>query len=312
LKSLARHPTPLDTPRVFEESDLTTTIVICTRNRPTLLRKCLEGIAHLERTPDEVIVVDNTSGDEETEAVAREFAAVYTFEPIQGLSRARNRGLADSNSEIVAYLDDDAVPDERWLELLLEPFADPRVAVVTGRTISLESRARGSNQEPTRFLSDEDGRWFEIAAFGGLGIGANMAMRKAACKGWKVFDERLGRGAPFHGAEEHHAFVHFLSLGYCAAYVPAAIVFHTCQKSDNIKLEARNQIAYSMLLFSEYPGHRLDLLRFFSRRVLRKPLTWPRDSPDPGEIISCGWGVLLAKSFSAALLFFRTRKLRAK
>jgi glycosyltransferase involved in cell wall biosynthesis len=302
----------LDTPRVSEESDLTTTIVICTRNRPTSLRKCLEGIAHLERAPDEVIVVDNTPGDEETEAVAREFAAVYTFEPIQGLSRARNRGLAESTSEIVAYLDDDAVPDERWLELLLEPFADPRVAVVTGGTNSPGSRAGGSNQEPTRFLSDKDRQWFEIAAFGGLGIGANMAVRKTACIGWKVFDERLGRGAPFQGAEEHHAFVHFLSLSYCAAHVPAAIVFHSCQKPDNIKLEARNQIAYSMLLFSEYPGHRLDLLRFFFRRALRKPLTWPRDSPDPGEIISCGWPVLLGESFNAALLFFRTRKLRDK
>jgi len=312
LKSLARYPMQLDTPRVFEETDLTSTVVICTRNRPTLLRKCLEGIAHLERAPDEVIVVDNTSGDEETEAVAREFAAVYTSEPIQGLSRARNRGLAESNSEIVAYLDDDAVPDERWLKLLLEPFADPRVAFATGGTISLASRAGGINQEPTRFLSNKDRQWFEIAAFGGLGIGANMAVRKVACKGWKVFDERLGRGAPFHGAEEHHAFVHFLSLSYCAAHVPAAIVFHSCQKPDNIKLEARNQIAYSMLLFSEYPGHRLDLLRFFFRRALRKPLTWPRDSPDPGEIISCGWRVLLAQSFSAALLFLRTRKLMDK
>lgn len=310
MKSLARRPMQIDTPRVFEESDLTTTIVICTRNRPKLLRKCLEGIANLERTADEVIVVDNTSGDEETEAVAREFAAVYTVEPIQGLSRARNRGLAESNFEIVAYLDDDAVPDERWLKLLLEPFADPHVAVVTGGTDSPESRASGSNPKPTRYLSNKDHQWFEIAAFGGLGIGTNMAVRKAACKGWKVFDERLGRGAPFHGAEEHNAFVHFLSLSYCAAQVPAAVVFHSCQKPDNIKLEARNQIAYSMLLFSEYPGHRLDLLRFFFRRALRRPLTWPRDAPDPGEIITCGWPVLLAESFSAALLFFRTRKLR--
>jgi len=302
----------IDTPRVIGESDLTTTIVICTRNRPSLLRRCLEGIAHLERAPDELIVVDNTFGDEETEAVAREFAAVYTFEPIKGLSRARNRGLAESNSEIVAYLDDDAVPDEHWLKHLLEPFADPRVAVVTGATNSPESRACDGDQEPTRFLSNKDRQWFEIAAFGGLGIGANMAVRKAACMGWKVFDERLGRGAPFQGAEEHHAFVHFLALSYSAAHVPAAIVFHSCQKPDNIKLEARNQIAYSMLLFAEYPGHRLDLLRFFFRRALRKPLTWPRDSPDPGEIITCGWTVLLAESFSATFLFLRTRKLRDK
>lgn len=312
MNSLARHPMQLDPRRVSEESDLTTTIVICTRNRPTHLRKCLEGIAHLERAPDEVIVVDNTSGDEETEAVAREFSAVYTAEPILGLSRARNRGLAESNSEIVAYLDDDAVPDGRWLKLLLEPFADPRVAVVTGGTNSPESRAGGCNQEPTRFLSNKDRLWFEIAAFGGLGIGANMAVRKAACVGWKVFDERLGRGGPFQGAEEHHAFVHILSLSYCAAHVPAAIVFHSCQKPGDIKLEARNQIAYSMLLFAEYPGQRLNLLRFFFRRALRKPLTWPRDSPDPGKIISCGWPVLLAESFNAALLFFRTRKLRGK
>ena len=83
LKSLARHPMQRDTPSESEESDLTATIVICTRNRPALLRECLEGIAHLTHAPDEVIVVDNTSGDGETEAVAREFAAIYTIEPIR-------------------------------------------------------------------------------------------------------------------------------------------------------------------------------------------------------------------------------------
>lgn len=288
--------------------DLTVAIVICTRNRPTLLRKCLAGISKLERAPDELIVVDNSSGDEETKAVALKFGAVYTIEPIQGLSRARNRGLAESHSDVIAYLDDDAVPDERWLNLLLEPFSDPRVAVVTGGTSWPNSSGREDSQEPTRFLSNKDHLWFETAAFGGLGIGTNMALRKAACVGWKVFDERLGRGAPFRGLEEHHAFVHFLYLSYCAAHVPGAIVFHFCQKPDNIKEEARNQIAYSMLLFSEYPGRRLDLLRFVFRRALRKPLAWSRDAPDPGGIISCGWPVLLAESFSAAWLFFRTRK----
>jgi hypothetical protein len=40
----------------------------------------------MERAPDEVIIVDNTLGNKETEAVAREFAVVYIVEPIQGLS----------------------------------------------------------------------------------------------------------------------------------------------------------------------------------------------------------------------------------
>ena len=65
-------------------------------------------------------------------------------------------------------------------------------------------------------------------------------------------------------------------------------------------------------MFSEFPGSRLDLLRFLFRRMRRKPLTWPRDAPDPGEIVTSGWRVLLAASLSAVLLFFRNRKPKNK
>jgi glycosyltransferase involved in cell wall biosynthesis len=301
-----------DPPPVQPKRDLTVTIVICTRNRPAQLNKCLEAITHLERIPDEVIVVDNTSGDKETEAAARRFSARYSVEPIAGLSRARNRGLAESNSEIVAYLDDDALPAESWLDFLIEPFTDSRVGAVTGRTISPDSQADVGNQEPTRFLSNQDRQWFEIAAFGGLGIGTNMALRKAACDGWKVFDERLGRGTPFQSLEEHHAFVHLLSIGHCAVHVPAAIVRHRPQTHDDIKQDVCNQIAYSMLLFSEYPRQRADLLRFIYRRVREKPLGWQRDAPDPGELISSGWRVMLPATFKAAVRFFRSRKPKDK
>jgi glycosyltransferase involved in cell wall biosynthesis len=260
------------------------------------------------RTPDEVFVVDNTSGDKETESVALEFSARYTVEPIVGLSRARNRALIEGDSEIVAYLDDDAVPDERWLELILEPFADPCVAVATGSTILPGARLSGDSSERPWRLTNKDAKWFEIAAFGGLGIGTNMALRRSACTGWSVFDERLGRGALFEGMEEHHAFVRLLTLGHIAAHVPAAIVFHRSQMRGDIKQEARNQIGYSMLLFSEYPSHRLELFKFLIRRMRHRPLTWPRDSPDPGEIITSGWRVLLKASISAVPLYLRNRK----
>ena len=140
MKSLARDLTQSGSPPAkgsFSsftpvESDLTIAIVICTRNRPALLWNCLDSIARLDPAPNEVIVVDNTAGDQETESVARNFSCRYIVEPSIGLSRARNRGLSESKSEIIAYLDDDALPDARWLEFLVEPFEDPRVAVVTG------------------------------------------------------------------------------------------------------------------------------------------------------------------------------------
>ncbi len=300
----------LDTPTVFEEPNLTATIVICTRNRPALLRKCLEGIARLERTPDEVIVVDNSSGDEETSAVTREFAAVYSVEPIQGLSRARNRGMSESNSEIVAYLDDDAVPDEHWLGNLLGPFKDAKVAAVAGRIVTPQPPEENSASQVARFLSNKDPKWFEILTFGGFGLGSNMAIRRNACAGQRVFDERLGRGAPFQIAEENYALAFLVSHGHIAVYLPDAIVFHPTLKPLKIAPEARNRVAYWMLLFSEFPDRRFDLLRFLFRRMRRKPLTWSRDAPDPGEIVTSGWRVLFAASFSAVLLFFRTKKPR--
>ena len=136
-----------------------------------------------------------------------------------------------------------------------------------------------------------------------------MALRRKRCAGQRVFDERLGRGAPFQVGEEHYAFALILSRGYTAGYLPDAIVFHPNPTHSDVKQEARSLIAYSMLMFSEFPGSRLDLLRFLFHRMRRRPLTWQRDAPDPGEVVTSGWRVLLSASLSAALLFFRTRSL---
>jgi glycosyltransferase involved in cell wall biosynthesis len=288
--------------------DRSVSVVICTRFRPAALENCLRAIAALNGKPDELIIVDNSSGDKLTEDLARKFSAVYLVEPEMGLSRARNLGLAECKSEIIAYLDDDALPEEHWLEHIIEPFADPRVAVVTGEAITPESVVGKNGPKPPSSLDKKERRWFEIAAFGRLGIGTNMALRKSACTLPEMFDERLGRGAPFHGMEEHHAFAQLLSHDYCAVHIPAAVVYHSSQNPMNVKREACNNVAYSLLLFAEFPERRLDLLRFLLGRLFHRPLTWMRDAPDPGEVISSNWRVLLRASVSGTLLYVRTRK----
>ncbi len=287
------------------------TIVICTCHRPALLRKCLTAISHLDPAPNEVIVVDNTAGDIETEFAAREFSARYIVEPTPGLSRARNRGLREGGSEIIAYLDDDAEADEHWLDSLLEPFDDPSVAVVTGDTRSPGSSTAG-DLKPVRYLSNKNPQWLEIAAFGGLGVGANMALRKSACTTAEVFDERLGRGAPLHGYEEHHAFARLLSHGYSAAHVPAASVVHPSETRTSVEKEAAFMIAFWWLLFFEFPGHRFELVRFLLRRLRHKPVDWTRNAPDTGRIITSEWRVRFKAGLSGTLLYFRSRKWKAK
>ena len=283
------------------------TLVICTRDRPTLLGKCLESVAALRPPPDDVLVVDNSEGNEETESIARRFSVHYTVETTPGLSRARNRGMVESKTEIVAYLDDDATPDEHWLEFILAPFADPLVAAVTGETILPGSSAFEVSQVPPRSLTNQDQLWFETATFGGLGVGNNMALRRTACGRGNIFDARLGRGAPIGIAEESHAFASLLAQGFKAVHVPAAIVIHPVSAED-IDQQASSSVAYWLLLFSEFPRHRLDLLRFLGRRIRRKPLTWPRDPQTPGNIINSGWRVYLRAVLRGWLIFLRSRK----
>jgi len=257
---------------------------------------------------DEILVVDNSSGDAAIKQIALEFGARYVLEPKPGLSRARNMAVAESASDVVAFLDDDAVPDEKWLESLLQPFADARVSTVTGRIVTPESPILGPDQRAPRTLTNRDLRWFEAACFGGLGLGSNMALRKSTCKGLTIFDVRLGRGAPFQIAEENYAFARLLSLGHTAVHVPAAVVYHPPFHRASIEQEARNSITYWLLLFSQFPGHRMDLLRFLLRRLRKQKLSWPRDSQDPGDIISSSWQVTIKAATTGLILFLRSRK----
>lgn len=294
-----------------KETDLTVTVIICSRNRPALLGKCLEAVAALTPAPDDVLVVDNSEGNKETETVARQSSARYALEPMPGLSRARNRGLSEADTDIVAYLDDDAIPDEHWLKFLLEPFTDPLVASVSGTIVFQGSNGGEPGRESYRSLSNQDPQWFEIATFGGLGWGSNMALRKAACINRRAFDVRLGRGAPIGIAEENHAFATLLSRGHRAVFEPEAIVYHP-STHENVERLASSSIAYWLLLFADFPEHRRDLLRFLYRRLRRKPLTWPRNPQSPGEIITSGWRVYLRAGIRGGLIFLRSRKLKQK
>ena len=159
-----------------------------------------------------------------------------------------------------------------------------------------------------RRVDNQTPQWFEITTFGGMGMGSNMALRRSACEGLVMFDERLGRGAPFQIGEESYCFARLLSLGYSAVYLPSAVVYHPPLHRDTIPNEARNSITYWLLLFSEFPEQRMNLIRFVLRRLRRKPLEWPREPQGPGDIVSSGWRVLLTAAIRGLWRFVRNSK----
>jgi glycosyltransferase involved in cell wall biosynthesis len=256
-------------------------VIVCTRNRPTQLHRCLTALANLNYPDYEVVVVDNAPRDQQTREVAARWGVRYILEPVPGVSRARNRGALACESEVVAYLDDDAVADREWLTVLAGDFADPLVAAVTGAILPLD---RGAHASPWSASSTERSRqvvdrqtsgWFKSANFGELGDGSNMVFRRSAFDIWPGFDEKLGRGTIVGGGEEHYAFFTLIERGFRIVHNPEAIVRHpdpaTADQWRQRHLElAAFTGAYITRLAVEHPSFRVDLARYVIGRLRAK------------------------------------------
>ena len=114
-------------------------IVICTYNRKPFLELCLNSIIdQTEKYSEkkiEVIVIDNNSSDN-TKQFIYEYKSkkpiIYFLEKKQGLSYARNTGIELSKGEYIAFIDDDATINEKWLDSLLGGIKNTKSKVFGG------------------------------------------------------------------------------------------------------------------------------------------------------------------------------------
>lgn len=111
------------------------TVIVPTKERAAMLTRCLAGQADRYR----VIVVDDGSEDRDAiRAVAESHGAELVRRPVNGgPAAARNTGLAAAHTEFVAFLDNDCLPTEDWIDRLLPHFADPLVAAVAPRMVAV-------------------------------------------------------------------------------------------------------------------------------------------------------------------------------
>jgi glycosyltransferase involved in cell wall biosynthesis len=305
-RELRSHSLNGDKPDQFEP---TCTVIICTRNHPAELDRCLEGVARLRYLKFDVLVVDNAPTDERAREVAARWNARYITEPVAGLSRARNRGARACDTEIVAFLDDDCVPEPEWLSWLVREFKNPSVMVVTGRVVplSLQTEAErlsalagfNSDGHGPRQVDRETPSWFELANFGGIGDGMNMAFRRRAFDVWPGFDERLGRGALIDGAEEHYAFFSLLKDGHLVVYTPYAVIRHPFPR-DMKRLRERHlkdlasATAYITFLFAEQPRYRGAVIKYVLEALRGTRREWRGQAAGPRPRIVSRWRMLLA------------------
>jgi cellulose synthase/poly-beta-1,6-N-acetylglucosamine synthase-like glycosyltransferase len=208
-----------------------TSVVVCTYNdgRLGLLRGTLDAVAAQAPKCDELlIVVDHNAALAARLRRERPDATVIENAGPQGLSGARNTGIAAAKGEILVFLDDDAVPRAGWLRGLIAPFSDPTIAAVGGRAEPAWERGG----RPAWFPEELD--WVVGCSFRGQQqgdarnpIGCSMALRADVLEEVGGFSTQLGRiGTLPVGCEETELGLRINHSGRRVVLVEDSVVDH--------------------------------------------------------------------------------------
>lgn len=220
--------------------DLDASVVVCTYNRCESLADTLKALAALQVPAGfawELIVVDNNSRDATRQTVeafqaAHPLLAVrYLFEPQQGLSNARNSGIAAATGRYLVFTDDDVLPAPDWLVVLVQGMRDHHCTAAGGYIEPLwlappppwlTERFYGFLALRTERDGPKEAREPEQMPFG-----ASLAFERAVFDRIGVFDPHLGRkGNTLAAGEEIDVLMRVVQGGGRVMYFPAARVRH--------------------------------------------------------------------------------------
>lgn len=264
-------------------------VVLCTRDRPARVRDCLRRLARQEYPSYEIVVVDNAPSDPAAvpavlESLDLSVPVRYVVEPRAGHARGKNAGWRAAKADIVAFIDDDEIPDKYWLAEMVRGFSvRPNVGCVTGNVLPAELRTqtqqwfeeltglpkvRGFNQEIFESGHRQRALWPNPP----FGVGGNVAFRRAVLVDIGGFDVAMGLGTPTKGADDNLVFARTLLARHTLVYQPTALVFHYHRDTlDGLKTQlhgyAVGTVATYAALISREPKLLLTLLQLIPTAI---------------------------------------------
>lgn len=223
----------------------TISVVVCafTRERLEVLTEAIESLRAQTLPAAEIVLVIDHAPEllAEAQRLWPDLRIVANRER-QGLSGARNTGVAEASGEVVAFLDDDAIAAPNWLERLATAYADPNVLGAGGSV-----RPRWVEGKPAWFPPEFD--WVVGCTHSGMPqalssvrnlVGANMSFRRGPLVEVGGFSHDLGRvGTLPVGCEETD-----LSIRVHQRWPRAQIVYDPAATVDHVVPEARGRLGY--------------------------------------------------------------------
>jgi glycosyltransferase involved in cell wall biosynthesis len=233
-------------------------VVIPTYNRRASLLAVIQALRRQTFGNFEVLVVNGPSTDGTAELLASLGEDIRKVENAdRNLSRSRNLGIAAAAGDLVAFLDDDAVPQSRWLEELIAPFGDADVAGTGGLVLDHTGvRVQWRHLVVSRAGDHDFDRLPPLDRFVVAGAdpflylaGGNSAFRRAALTEVEGFDEEIE-----YNFDEAEVCLRLLDAGWRLESLETAVVHHGKLPSDQRTataftdpfLEVKNRVYFGL------------------------------------------------------------------
>jgi glycosyltransferase involved in cell wall biosynthesis len=230
-------------------------VVVPTYLRPALLERCLDALAAqtMPRRAYEVIVADDAASVATRAQVERwarrgmpaRYVAVTGGDAPHGPASARNAGWRRANGWLVAFTDDDTIPQRGWLRCACDAFAArnekaaEHLDAAWGRII-VPLPARPSDYE-------KDAAGLEDAGF----VTANCFVRRDVLRALDGFDERFTSA----WREDSDLFFRLLAAGRCVEHLSAAVVVHPVRRARwGVSVSQQKKSAFDALLYKKHPA----------------------------------------------------------
>jgi glycosyl transferase family 2 len=193
-----------------------------------MLAATMESVLGGTELPTEIIVVDQSDHAVDEAATSwhgRGCDVRYLWTTSIGLSRANNLAAAAARHDVLVFTHDDVRVTATWFSHLVRSLvtAGPG-AVTTGKVPPGEPELPGGFQQTVR-VADAPMQWKgRTRAYPLLVL--NMALQRRVYEAVGGFDERLGPGTAFPGAEDIDLGFRLLEAGFHIVYVPDAVLYH--------------------------------------------------------------------------------------
>ncbi len=237
-------------------------MVVSTYNRPARLERLLAGLRRqaLPRAEFEVIVVDNGSAGSQTQSLlsreserAELTLRTLRHERTRGPAGGRNSGWQLARAPLVAFIDDDCVPEERWLPAMLAESRAHPGAIVQGPTRPAPDELDRQGVFSHTVRIEELGPQYETC---------NIAYPRALLESLGGFDESFGA---LPAGEDTDLAWRALEHGAASVFAPEAVVHHAVEVVGFLgALRVAGRWSAAVRLFDEHPALRSMLYqRFF-------------------------------------------------